>query len=83
MILNHSKCYIPTARVIIIVSCAQLGLLVVLLSCTTPACFSTFYRCAMVPTQVENCVLVIDRNSLVFVSSLAHFIGCLCIRKVL
>ena len=25
-----------------------------LISCTTPACFSTFYRCAMVPTLVLN-----------------------------
>ena len=34
-------------------------LLIVLLSCTTPACFSTFYRCAMLPTLVENfCALV-------------------------
>ena len=24
------------------------------ISCTTPACFSTFYRIAMVPTLVEN-----------------------------
>ena len=25
-----------------------------LISCTTPACFSTFYQCAMIPTLVEN-----------------------------
>ena len=25
-----------------------------LISCTAPACFSTFYQCAMVPTLVEN-----------------------------
>ena len=41
-------------------------LLVVLILCTTPACFSTFYRCAMVPTLVENskffCVLVTNRT---------------------
>ena len=33
-----------------------------LITCTTPACFSTVYRCAMVPTLVENlifCVLVV------------------------
>ena len=28
--------------------------LVDLISCTTPVCFSTFYRCAMVPTLAEN-----------------------------
>ena len=32
----------------------DITLLIVLLSCTTPACFSAFYRCAMVPTLVEN-----------------------------
>ena len=25
-----------------------------LISCTNPACFSTFYQCVMVPTLVEN-----------------------------
>ena len=28
-------------------------LIVLLISCTTPACFSTFYRCAMVLTLVK------------------------------
>ena len=32
----------------------DITLLTVLLSWTTPTCFSTFYRCAMVPTLVEN-----------------------------
>ena len=27
-----------------------------LISCTTPVCFSAFYRCAMVPTLVENSI---------------------------
>ena len=35
---------------------------VILILCTAPTCFSTFYRCAMVPTIAENskffCVLV-------------------------
>ena len=41
----------------------DITLLIVLLLCTTPACFSTFYQCAMVPTPVENskffCVFVV------------------------
>ena len=40
----------------------DITLLIVLLSWTTPTCFSIFYRCAMVSTLVENtkyfCVLV-------------------------
>ena len=48
MILNRSK----TIRIVI----SQHFLLFYcdLTSCTTPACFSTFYQCVMVPTLVEN-----------------------------
>ena len=31
----------------------DITLIIVSISCTTPACFGTFYRCAMVPTLVE------------------------------
>ena len=30
-----------------------------LISCTTPACFSTFYGCARVPTLVENSIFFV------------------------
>ena len=38
-----------------------------LISCTTPACFSTFYRCAIVPTLVENytCLLTFFVNKII------------------
>ena len=43
-------------------------LLIDLISCTTPACFSTFYQCGMVFTLVKNlkffCVLVCIRHRL-------------------
>ena len=48
MILNHSE----TMRSV--TSLLYISVMVYLISCTTPACFSTFYRCAMVLTLVEN-----------------------------
>ena len=59
MILNHSKTIrsvISLLCISIMVSWSTVGILHFLLfyydliSCTTPACFSTFYRYAMVPT---------------------------------
>ena len=62
MILNHSK----TIKSVIFLLCSRYMYhnenardIILLIA---PACFSTFYRCAMVPTLVENskffCVLV-------------------------
>ena len=31
-----------------------------LVSCTTPACFSTFYQCAMVPTLVVEKTILLE-----------------------
>ena len=68
MMLNHSK----TIRSVIsllwhfrygILSMIRIKHLLLfycdLISWTTPTCFSTFYRCAMVPTLVENSKLFV------------------------
>ena len=59
MILNHSKKKrsVISLDTITEMYSKDITLLFVygdLISCTTPACFSTFYRCAMVLTLVEN-----------------------------
>ena len=61
MILNHSK----TIRNVISLLCISI-MVSCFTVCTTPACFSTFYQCAMVPTLVENsctCLLTFFVNN--------------------
>ena len=42
----------------------DITLLIDLMFCTTPACFSTFYRCATVPTLVRFFVYIFNSNCL-------------------
>ena len=65
MILNHSK----TIRSVIFPTVLKIPCTVGiyhfllfycdLISCTTPACSSTFYQCAMVPPLVENSIFFV------------------------
>ena len=62
MILNHSK----TIRSVISLLCISIIHFLLfyydLISCTTPACCSAFYQCAMVPILVENYLVYLFVN---------------------
>jgi len=76
MTLNHSKSIIPTVHVMPKRKRTDIIVLSEVMSCTTSACFSTFFRSTMVPTLVENsCLLTFFGNTIIMIMIAIQYKG--------